>query len=555
MKRAFDSSALATTSAEQDRGWQAPDPIFKRTRQDDSGSDFEVSDNDDGWNRWAGDMVDQDVDMESDTTTSERDIGDRRAPLYDSDSDSDHVPHVTPDWVSVRSSESSVHSDVNMPENDGWNFHGSVDSDVDMSAGHSNAHDDDVGSDVDMSEECSDSGDKQEAPMFPKQMRKLYESLMNAPSGAPVTKHDLAGFYKVMETVARQPQPSPASPKKSTQASGTTRHRPDGKLTLQRQVRETVAFVMKREKNEPLTDAHVPSRNAVERFANTKKDKHGPQISHLKVDVATTTIASPWNTQAIYLLCQYFRNNVTLDEPVSQKALAAAFKTHFKNLRRLYKDSAAGDGPVARQNRIDANAKHADETRIATLLAQRINAAEHFAELDPKLRKLLPFLKSLTKDVMSGDERSHAHGNARYVVKTLDWRQTVPLFSTLDSLHLSTRFNAESAGPGKFPHPRIRNTARPPQSGKPVSGLPRNLYNPDWLAKQTALERRRLKIKPDIDMTISPDLLRHAARFHHVIDGSTPPLDINDPRLPPIPKSGPSKPRGKRVEKGNDKKG
>lgn len=112
---------------------------------------------------------------------------------------------------------------------------------------------------------------------------------------------------------------------------------------------------------------------------------------------------------------------------------------------------------------------------------------------------------------MSGDEADHNHGNARYVVKTLEWRDRSvdPFMLTLDALHLSTRFNPDgSVGRGKLPHPRIHNTDRPSTPGNPVPGMPRNFYASPWFNLLPEFERRALRVKPSVDLSFSPAVAR-----------------------------------------------
>ncbi|KAK7008437.1 hypothetical protein R3P38DRAFT_2551166 [Favolaschia claudopus] len=313
------------------------------------------------------------------------------------------------------------------------------------------------------------------------------------------------------------------------------------------------------DKNELPTDAHVPTQGQVARFSKTKNSADGPQLSKtqkLKLDVGTPNLASQWNREANRLLRKHFQAHYSTGIRVDNTELADAFKTHFKTVRENYLKGTAEQTETHIQDEADKKALRAEKTRLKTLLEQRVTAAEIYAALDPKLRKIISTIQTLPKEAMSEDEADHRSGSARYVVKKLEWRaDDIDAFvGILDDLHKSTRFEANgSATRGKFPRARIRNTARPPVVTAGPSGLPSNFYDTEWVDSLPDLDRRALNMQGPLDLSFSPNILRHAARYHHIVDGSQPPLDINDPSLPPISGKSQDGWTGKRAANGKGK--
>lgn len=130
---------------------------------------------------------------------------------------------------------------------------------------------------------------------------------------------------------------------------------------------------------------------------------------------------------------------------------------------------------------------------------------------DEGMAQLASLWETMPVDAMSGDETDHRTGEVRYIVVKYEWRSSEldDWLKTFDFLHLSTRFTPEGrARRGKFPRPRIRNTARPARLGNPVSGLPENFYDSQWLAGLESYEREELDIQPPIDLSFTPYITR-----------------------------------------------
>jgi hypothetical protein len=163
-----------------------------------------------------------------------------------------------------------------------------------------------------------------------------------------------------------------------------------------------------------------------------------------------------------------------------------------------------------------------------------MTAASNFSRLDPKLQGLLPILQKMKASAMSGDEAEMTPGGVTYIVPDLDWRHDdlKSLMMTFDDLHLAGRFNPDGTPRrGKFPHHRIRDTARPAQAGHPPKGMPRNFYAPDWLRALDTWEYRRLDVQENMDLSLSPSLLRYVHRDECIIPGDLRCLSTSDTQL------------------------
>ena len=123
----------------------------------------------------------------------------------------------------------------------------------------------------------------------------------------------------------------------------------------------------------------------------------------------------------------------------------------------------------------------------------------------------------LCAEAMSDDETDSEFEPQRtrpkqYIIRRPEWRNWVvePWLRTYDHLHLSTRFTSDgSPTPGCFPHTRVQVTDSATVAGKAPAGLPRNFYCSNWLKKLTGLEISRLKLRPEIELLFSPEILRY----------------------------------------------
>jgi len=136
--------------------------------------------------------------------------------------------------------------------------------------------------------------------------------------------------------------------------------------------------------------------------------------------------------------------------------------------------------------------------------------------LHPYMGLCHELLKKMTKYwAYSGDE---SDGNGRLRITTLRWRhpRVRRWMAILDLLHLTLRFvNGVRPSTGNFPLPRYDPAETTDGqhciekfNSSPMSGLPRNAYDPDWLETLTEGERTMLKMQPDFDFEFPDELIR-----------------------------------------------
>jgi hypothetical protein len=268
-------------------------------------------------------------------------------------------------------------------------------------------------------------------------------------------------------------------------------------------------------------------------FTQTKKQKDGPDLSNFKLNLANKTVQNIWNKRAATLFAQRF----IVEEEFGCKNLKSinkAFMSHLKTLQVRYnkrlRDEAEEENlefdldmkkrkvAKSRENRrrgVSVNFKFVDNPALLKTLYQtrkrRSDACIAYSRTDGSMKRFVPIWEKLSFQGMSGDESDHSDGQERYACTYLPWRNPAPevkqWFKNFDYLHLSTRFTADDrATSGKSPHIRI-NSDRKEQHAAPVSSLPRNFYDPVWLATMDEFEVMELDIQPPIDLSFSPEML------------------------------------------------
>lgn len=127
-------------------------------------------------------------------------------------------------------------------------------------------------------------------------------------------------------------------------------------------------------------------------------------------------------------------------------------------------------------------------------------------------REIFPYL---TPAVMSGDEEDFSYlpprglKCKRFIVRSMDWRNPVAVefFRVLDALYFSLRYSDDGKwSRGHFPDERLRCDRT--GHGSAVRGLPRNFYNPAWLATVDPLQIEMLDMQPSVNFNFSQDILR-----------------------------------------------
>jgi hypothetical protein len=127
----------------------------------------------------------------------------------------------------------------------------------------------------------------------------------------------------------------------------------------------------------------------------------------------------------------------------------------------------------------------------------------------PSAKQFAPYVKALGNGGMSDDECLLYNGCPIYCSMDPVWRsaEVRKMLHALDFCNLDTHFDIKgSVLSGQFPRARIRGKID--TEATPVTGLPENFYNSQWLEKQDEIMRMKLDIRPARDISLPDDLLR-----------------------------------------------
>lgn len=134
----------------------------------------------------------------------------------------------------------------------------------------------------------------------------------------------------------------------------------------------------------------------------------------------------------------------------------------------------------------------------------------------PALKRMAKYIALLGVLGHSEDETDREHrtvdNRARYLIKRLEWRsdELTQYVRALDVVHLSTRWS-RSGRPrrGQFPRIRVATRNKVDRDARPVPGLPRNFYDPSWLAAQSEEDRLVLRVQEfEVDLSIPHSIQR-----------------------------------------------
>lgn len=120
---------------------------------------------------------------------------------------------------------------------------------------------------------------------------------------------------------------------------------------------------MRREPYTSLTALHMPTAQEVDRYGKTHNPAEGPNLEPLRIDIATSSIASLWNKRAADLVSSHLCHEPGSSN-LDQKHVARSVTTHFAALRRQYLQGLGSIGNERdRQNMIDQSRRLARTTR------------------------------------------------------------------------------------------------------------------------------------------------------------------------------------------------
>jgi hypothetical protein len=143
------------------------------------------------------------------------------------------------------------------------------------------------------------------------------------------------------------------------------------------------------------------------------------------------------------------------------------------------------------------------------------------------MQRFIPALEHLSRGGMSEDESDHAYDSddegdqvegengghhvpqsapqrRRYKIKSIHWRSpdVTKWLRTMDLVHIGTRFYDDGTPmPGNQARERYPGTKT--QIGRPITGLPRNFYDAEWLKTLDLDEIAGLGVQPEIDINFT----------------------------------------------------
>ncbi|KAG9218458.1 hypothetical protein CCMSSC00406_0010037 [Pleurotus cornucopiae] len=231
-----------------------------------------------------------------------------------------------------------------------------------------------------------------------------------------------------------------------------------------------------------------------------------PTLEDFRPDLLVS-LRSPWNKRLAHLFTNRF---IELDEYEckDRKSIQYTFLRHLPQLRTLYRRSIAPKTQAYDHQYTLFKSHKAQNFRRRSLRHRRTRTCKNLARSDESMKRCLSLWERMPLEAVSGDETDHAGELEGFAIKSIPWRSSSPAvikwFRTFDALHMSTRFTLnDRAGPGRFPRVRFEAHNRVEEHAKPVPGLPRNFYNPDFLFSLDKYDREALDIQPDFDLSFS----------------------------------------------------
>ncbi|KAJ7185965.1 hypothetical protein C8R46DRAFT_881283 [Mycena filopes] len=254
-----------------------------------------------------------------------------------------------------------------------------------------------------------------------------------------------------------------------------------------------------------------------EECAKYESDIRLPQHTRLEATSADNfrfdvlgTPRSSWNKSAARIFAALAIQQLVLPDNLEMfNAIVKAFETYLDAIIRRYKTSLKS---IEQQAQIRSNlSRYGRKYQVCPPLIL-FHRRRYTSYVFPPLQRHTAMLEQLGVDGMSSDESGDEDHRLEYKILAPVWRasEVAPWIRVFDTVHNILRIAGDPQTAmlqGAFPHRRILGH-RKSSSKKFVPGLPQNLYDQDWVAREQ-LTQYVLYPSPDAyDFTHQPDVIQ-----------------------------------------------
>ncbi|KAJ6543717.1 hypothetical protein DFH09DRAFT_838148, partial [Mycena vulgaris] len=218
------------------------------------------------------------------------------------------------------------------------------------------------------------------------------------------------------------------------------------------------------------------------------------------------TARSAWNKSAARTFANISIQQLVLPNTLEMvNAIIKAFETYLEAIIRRYKVSLKTQDQQAQLK--SKLSHHGRKYQVCLLFHRRRYIGYTFHPL----QKHIDMLEHLGVDGMSSDESEKEDNQVEYKILAPGWRapEVAPWLRVFDTIHNIIRTAGEpQVLRGSFPHRRIL-TGKKSSSKKFVPGLPVNIYDPSWLAREQLNQHILHPSMETYDFNHEPNILQY----------------------------------------------
>ncbi|KAJ3551266.1 hypothetical protein NM688_g4804 [Phlebia brevispora] len=331
--------------------------------------------------------------------------------------------------------------------------------------------------------------------------------------------------------------PSRGSRAKKVKQSGPTKHKAEARNSFLSDVRDHFEYLTGHADLTP----NVPAEVVVEpwRVAGWIAGRDGPATSstpgHFQLDLNGTP-STLFNRSVRDVFTTSFLSSgryIWNDKDM----INDAFDNYFNYLQRRWREQQAQTPHPA-----DATRRQRHYSRRYYLFQRRLD----IVRMTPALARHEEILRRLGVNGMSSDESDTGAQPVQYRITTPRWRHPAirPFLQVLDDLYTLFRLQGGFSNSRQGSIHRHRVPANIQSDGHPVSGLPQNAYNPEWLGSQASFVQGQLAPQPQhYSFTYDPSIHASLAGTGPLNGAGNASGDAAGPSAPvPQPTAGPSQP-------------